>query len=116
MNEKKGLTAEKALEKKESRKDQYQRWISVYLGMNVQGHKSKLRGLTGETWYIGKRKPLSVVELCLQIIRRVCFFAQDTGFISPGPDWVSIYRQLSDATRSIAQYYEDNQIKKHEGG
>jgi len=97
-------------------RERSQRWISVYLAFNVRGHRTKLRGLVGESWHIGKHKPLSITELCLQIIRRICFFAQDTGFIKPGEDWVKIYRQLSEDTRSIAQYYADQrQAEEREG-
>jgi len=83
------------------------RWFSVYIAFQVRGHKTQLHGLTSEAWTIGRNRPMRVVEIILQLIRRVCFFAQDTGFIKPGKDWVDIYNELAESCKSIARYYED---------
>ncbi len=116
MTKDKEKFAERLPEKQNKPDDRPQRWISVYLSLNVRAHRMKLRGLTAESWHIGRHRPITIVELCLQVIRRILFFAQDTGFIRPGKDWEAVYRGLSEATRSLAQYYADQSNAKEREG
>jgi len=88
------------------------RWIGVTLSLRVFGHKVRLHGKTGSTWYIGHHRYYSVRFLAMQMIVYLLRFAYDTGFLSSStPIWV-LYEEIGNICLNNAQELREYSERK----